>query len=88
MPRLLELLSFLNAKRPGENLSQVKQQFYDKAASLYSNIYQNNGFDAWIGFLQQMQLLNVTNSNAAITQNGIEYLAWRVERAKPPKTYG
>lgn len=84
----LELLAYLNSKRQGETLRRLKELFYDRAAAETPAWYQNYSFDGWLGFLQRNNLLALNDGLATITNEGIEYLAWRVQQARAPKLHG
>jgi hypothetical protein len=84
----LDLLTYLNSKRPGESLSQLKIAFYDKAVEQHPDVYGNYLFEQWLGFLRGYLLVEVPGDVARITQDGIEYLTWRLEQARPPKIAG
>lgn len=84
----LGLLAYLNSKRQGENLPRLKELFFDRAAAQTPEWYQNYSFDAWLGFLQRNNLVALNAGVASITDEGIEYLAWRVQQARAPKLHG
>jgi hypothetical protein len=84
----LDLLSYLNSKREGESLSQLKQLFYDKAAAQHSEVFANYPFERYLGFLRGHGLIEIPGDTARITQDAIEYLAWRLEQGRPPKVTG
>jgi hypothetical protein len=84
----LALLGYLNSKPNGETLETLKQYFYEPATKVVPEWFVNYPFDAYMGFLQQNGMIEQVGNSAKITQQGLEYLIWRVEQRKPLKPYG
>jgi hypothetical protein len=84
----LALLAYLNSKRQGESLPQLKNLFYDKAIAQFPNWYENYSFEDWLQFLKRNYLITSDAGKAAISDAGIDYLTWRVQQARPPKLAG
>jgi hypothetical protein len=82
------LLDHLNRYRAGVPLAELKSLFYDKAVEQYPDLYSNYSFQGYLGYLQRYALIRVENVLARITDSGMEYLLWRIEQAKAPRTYG
>lgn len=81
----LDLLAFLNSRRQGDVLEQLKALFYDKAAAQYPQMYQHYTFQQWMEFSQRNRLISIGPESALISDEGIEYLTWRLQQARPPK---
>ena len=81
----INMLEYLNAKRAGETLAQLKAMFYDNAASQYPELYRPYSFDGWMAFLKHNDLVRIVDGSAAVTQVGIEYLMWRAETGRVRK---
>ena len=84
----LVLLDYLNSKPTGETLDSLKQYFYEPASKASPEWFMNISFEGYIGFLQQNKMIDLVGNSAKITQQAQEYLIWRVEQHKQPKTYG
>ena len=84
----LDLLAYLNSRRSGESKEQAKALFYDRAAAQFPSWYERYDFDGWLTFLRRYSLVIVNDDAVAITPEGIEYLAWRVQQGRPPKLQG
>jgi hypothetical protein len=84
----LSLLNHLNAKVAGESLTILRQAFYDPAAKEFPDAFANYSFEAYMGFLLRNGLVEQVGESARLTQQGLEFLAWRIEQHKPPKAYG
>lgn len=84
----LSLLNHLNAKVTGESLTLLRQAFYDPAAKEFPEAFANYSFEGYMGFLLRSGLVEQVGASARLTQQGLEYLAWRIEQRKPPKAYG
>jgi len=84
----LALLDALNRQRAGMPLPQAKEHFYDRAADRFPDVFAKYSFGEYLGFLSRFGLLIVDNVVTRVSDQGIEYLAWRIEQAKAPKTFG
>ncbi len=84
----LALLNHLNSKPIGEALTALRQYFYEPAAKAFPEWYTNYPFEGYIGFLLRNGLIEQVGDSARITQQGVEYLTWRLEQHKPPKMGG
>lgn len=84
----LSLLSYLNSKPVGETLENLRGHFYEPASKSFPEWFTNNPFEGYIGFLLQNGMIELVGNSARITQQGLEYLAWRIEQRKPLKPYG
>jgi len=84
----IELLHYLNSNRLGVVLSEIKTLFYDKAAQKYPEVFAKYAFDNYLGFLTSNMVIESDGRAAKITTQGIEYLSWRIEQAKPPRLFG
>jgi len=80
----LLLLQTLNSTPSGLTQDQVKAQFYDKAAAGFPLWYVSYPFDHWLGFLRSFWSVQV-GARITITDDGREYLVWRVRQQKPMK---
>jgi hypothetical protein len=84
----LALLGYLNSKPNGETLETLKQYFYEPAKKAFPEWFVNYSFEGYMDFLQQNVMIEQVGNSARIKQQGLEYLAWRVEQRKPLKPYG
>ncbi len=85
----LAVLEHLNAMGDGgDALANVKARFYDGAAARFPAMFVGYAFESYLGFLRTNELLTVDGDVARITQQGRDYLAWRVQARKPPRPAG
>lgn len=84
----IDLLMHLDHSAEGESPGRLKEQFYAKAAALYPAEFSGYSFEGYISFLRNMSLLDIVGESIRISQEGKEYLAWRVEQARAPKVAG
>jgi 1,2-phenylacetyl-CoA epoxidase catalytic subunit len=73
----LAMLGFLNTNRAGAARSYLHDTYYAPAAKAYSDWFKNHSFDHYMGFVVRNALVENTDQQFQITQQDIEYLAWR-----------
>lgn len=84
----LALLHHLNNNRSGVALDVLRTLFYEPAVAENPALYRNDTFGRYLTYLTTKLMVELKDDVARITPNGTEYLAWRVEMGKPPKTHG
>jgi hypothetical protein len=84
----LALLGYLNIRLPGESANTLRQTFYEPATTQYPELYKDYPFDNYLAFLQRTSMVTLLDGVVQITEMGTEYLAWRANTAKPPRTRG
>jgi hypothetical protein len=84
----IALLEHLNALGGGDSFANLKTRFYDPAAARHAPMFAGYLFDAYLGFLRGNELIETDGGVARITQRGRDYLAWRVQARKAPKSFG
>jgi len=52
---------------------------YRRAANCYPELYDGSGFQQWLEFLQEAELVTVRENRIAITPQGVQFLRYRVE---------
>ena len=82
----LGILDHLNRNREGDALNAIKHRFYDRAVDEYPDAFARYSFSDYLAFLRRNFLVTFDSVTARITDQGIEYLAWRIEQGKPPRT--
>ncbi len=82
----MALLEYLNSRRgQGDTPQNLKTAFYDPAAARFPQWFINYPFESYLNFLVFKQLVAIDAQTVRITPLGIDYLAWRVSTAQPPK---
>lgn len=76
----IEILEELNgvAKAPADRL----RPFYDRAATVYPEVFNTYSFDAYMAFLIGRVFVIRQNGDFVITVKGRAYLMWRVHNGK------
>lgn len=54
------------------------QKFYDRSCHLYPELYDGSSFQQWLEFLNQAELVTMTEHRVAITKEGLDFLKYRV----------
>jgi hypothetical protein len=71
----------------GHNTLQDLKLIFDSYAAAYTEIYANSGFDQWLDFLQQTDLITVNQASTEITDLGRDFLQYilskRLSEQKP-----
>ena len=84
----MDLLMYLDRLVGGESPGRLKELFYDAAVALYPAVFVNYSFEGYVSFLRNQQLVEIVGESVRITQEGKEYLAWRIEQSRAPKLAG
>ncbi|SRR5712692_901362 len=84
----LDILNHLNLNPQGVPFSTLKQNFYDSAAKQHPDIFAKYPFEGYMTFLESNSLITSASGVASITDQGREYLSWRIEQRRPPKQAG
>ena len=84
----LELLAYLNTRGEPESAERIRETFYEPASTRFPELYRGYSFDGYLGFLSFAQLISIQNLAVSISQIGREYLLWRVEQRRLPRTQG
>jgi hypothetical protein len=84
------LLQHLNARADGDSRDTVESTFYEPSVRQFPDLYRNYPFNEWLSFLVRSNLVSVSPADGriAITEQGREYLAWRVSARRPPTLSG
>ena len=84
----VDMLMHLDAIATGDAPGRLKEQFYDKAAARFPDVFAAYSFEGYLGFLRNFTLVVIQANSIEISQEGREYLAWRLEQSRPPKVAG
>ena len=84
----IALLSHLHVTSNGASRDDLQRYFYQPAASRYATVFATYNLDDYLRFLVNFGLVVVTEGRASITDRGREYILWRLEMRKAPKTFG
>lgn len=84
----LDLLNYLNARQDGEPADRLRELFYEPAVTRFPEIYRVYSFDNYLGFLHSAFLVEKEGAQVRLSVEGREYLLWRVEQRKPPRSHG
>ena len=82
------LLNYLNLNPQGVTVDDLQKPFYEPASQRHPQLFSNYPFDRYLNFLASYSLLVLRDGRAHITDQGREYLAWRIDARKWPKTHG
>ena len=84
----INLLTHLHVTPDGASREDLKHYFYEPAVSPHPEMSASFSYDSYLNFLASFNLVRVSEGQVHITNEGSEYLVWRVESKKLPKTYG
>ena len=84
----IALLTHLHVTPDGASREDLKCFFYDPAVSPHPEMSASFSYDSYLNFLVSFSLVQVSDGQVHITTQGSEYLVWRVESRKLPKTFG
>ena len=84
----IDLLSHLHAAPDGVSREHIQRYFYEPAVSRLAATLASYSFDSYLNFLVSFNFVDASGGRVLITNRGREYLTWRVESRKPPKTFG
>ena len=84
----IALLTHLHVIPDGASREDLKRYFYEPAVSKFPGTSTTHPFDDYLNFLASFNLVKVSDGQVHIANEGREYLVWRVESRKPPKTFG
>ena len=84
----IRLLEELNGRAVGLGQDRLRTSFFEPAAHGYPELYREYSFDQYLTFLKVKELIEEKEGLVAITDNGKDYLKWRVDQAKRPVTAG
>lgn len=82
------LLTHLHVMPDGASREDLRRHFYEPAVSRSPGTSTTHPFDDYLNFLVSFSLVKVSDGHVHITNEGREYLVWRVESRKLPKTFG
>ena len=81
----VRILEHLNRNPAGVPLSTLKDMFYEPAKKQFPEAFGPYTFENYMRFLESQRLISVVGGNANLTDQGREYLVWRVEQRKADK---
>ena len=84
----IALLTHLHVTPDGASPEDLKRYFYEPSASRHPGMFTGFPFDSYLNFLVSFNFVKVSEGQVHITNEGREYLLWRVENRKVPKTLG
>ena len=84
----IALLTHLHVMPDGASREDLRRYFYEPVASRTPGTSTTHPFNDYLNFLVSFSLVKVSDGHVHITNEGREYLVWRVECRKPPKTFG
>ena len=84
----VELLTYLNSSPGGADREYVRKVFYQRAADLHPRVFSTYTYESYLGYLVSYRLVGIAEDVVHITDRGEEYLVWRVNMKRAPKTFG
>lgn len=73
-------LEFANTQRVTGGTEQQMRAIFDRAVSQFPEVHSASTFDAWYGFLRNMELIELTDERFVVTPAGREFLQYLVRQ--------